>query len=168
MQDAHAAGVDLEALDFVDRRLVDARVGEVLLVRRPPVAGVAPHLLLRDELGDAVAHEPAAARREPALGAGRDLDRVEVLVADEADVAAARGEFRVGLEGRGLGQPPHGLARGLRKVVVVEVARERDEQPARVGRPLVVDDAAQRRDALALAPGFLLGGELFLGGGECA
>ena len=100
LQDAHAVGIDLESLDFVDRRLVDARIGEVLLVGRPPVAGVAAHLLLRDELGDAMAHEPAAARGEPALGAGRDFDRVEVLVADEADVAAVRGELRVGLEGR--------------------------------------------------------------------
>ena len=168
LQDAHAAGVDLEPLDLVDRRLVDARIGEVLLVGRPPVAGVAAHLLLRDELGHAMAHEPAAAGREPALGAGRELDRVEVLVADEADVAAARRELRVGLEGRGLGQPAHGGGGGLRQVVVVEVARERNEQALRVRRPLVVDDAAQRRDALALAPGFLLGGELFLGGGEGA
>ena len=123
LQDAHAVGIDLESLDLVDRRFVDARIGEVLLVGRPPVAGVAPHLLLRDELGDAVAHQPAAARGEPALGARRDFDRVQVLVADEADVAAVRGELRVGLEGRGLGQPAHGLARGLRQVVVVEIAR---------------------------------------------
>ena len=166
LEDAHAAGVDLEALDLVDRRLVDARVGEVLLVRRPPVAGVTPHLLLRDELGDAVAQEPAAARRKAALGAGRDFDCVNVLVAHEADVAAARRELRVRLEGRCFGQPPHGLARGLRKIVVVKVPRKRDEQAPGVGRPMVVDDAAQCRDALALAPGLLLGGELFLGGGE--
>ena len=168
LQDAHAVGIDLESLDLVDRRLVDARIGEVLLVGRPPVAGVASHLLLRDELGDALAHQPAAARGEPALGTRRDFDRVHVLVADEADVAAVRGELRVGLEGRGLGEPAHGLARGLRQVVVVEIARERDEKPPGVGRPLVVDDAAQCGDALALAPGLFLGRELFLGRGEDA
>ena len=49
--------------------------------------------------------------------------------------------------------------RGLAEVVIVEVAGERDEEGLRVGRPLVVDDAAERRDALALAAGLLLGGE---------
>jgi hypothetical protein len=159
LQHPHAFGADFEALDLVDRGFVDAGKGDVALVGRPPVPGVAAHLLLRDELGDAVAHEPAAAGRESALRARRQLHGMQVLVADEADVAAARRELRIGLEGSALGEPAHGPGGGLRQVVVVEIAAERHQQALRVRGPLVVDDAAQGRDALALAPRFLFGGQ---------
>ncbi len=110
-----------------------------------------------------MAHLPAAARREAPLGAGRELDRVQVLVADEAHVAPARRVARVGLEGRGLGQPAHGFAGGPAERVVIEIAAEREQQRLGVRRPLVLDDATQRRDALPLAPRLFLGRQRALG-----
>ncbi len=159
----HAVGGDLEALHFRDRRLVHARVGDVPLVGRPPVAGVAVHLFLRDELRDAVAHQPAAARRQPPFDARCEFDRVQVLVADEAHVTAARRVAGIRLERLGGGQAAHGLARGLAERVVIQVAAEREQQRLRIRRPLVFDDAAQRRDALPLAPRFLFGRQGALG-----
>ena len=120
--DARARRLDLEALDLGDRRLVDARERDVALVGRPPVAGVAVHLLLRDELGHAEAHEAAAFARDRALLAGREVDDVEILVAHEAHVMRARREARVGLVALGAREPAHGLAGLARQVVDVQVA----------------------------------------------
>jgi hypothetical protein len=47
------------------------------------------------------------------------------------------------------GELAHRLGAGLRQVVQVQLAAEREEQAARVRRPLVVDDARQPGDALA-------------------
>ena len=79
-----------------DRRVVDVHVSDARFVRRPPVACRAPHLLLRDELGNAVLDESLAVRGDGALPTRRELNHKKVLVADEADVIAARGKARVG------------------------------------------------------------------------
>ena len=47
-------GGDLEALGQLDRSFIDAREGDMSVVRRPPVAGAAVHLFLGDELRHAV------------------------------------------------------------------------------------------------------------------
>ena len=72
--DARAVGLDLEALDLGHRRLIDARQRDTALVRRPPVAGVAVHFLLRDELGHAKAHQATALARDGAFRAIGEVD----------------------------------------------------------------------------------------------
>ena len=152
-------GLDLEALDLGDRRFVDARERDAALVGRPPVAGVAIHLFLRDELGHAEAHEAAAVARDRALGAVGEIDDEEVLVAHEAHEVRARREARVGFVGRRCCVSRRTASAGLRaKVVHVQIAVERDQQVTAVGREAVFDDAgvaprcAGVRGALPLRP----------------
>src|SRR5207237_4672058 len=52
---AGAVGPDRRAGDGGDRALVDPRDGNALVVRRPPMAAMPVHFLLRHELGDAPA-----------------------------------------------------------------------------------------------------------------
>ena len=97
---------------------VDARERDVPLVRRPPVAGVAIHLLLRDEFGHAEAHRAAAFARHGAFRAGGEVDDVQILVAHETHEVRARRETRVGFVRFGAGKPANrirGLARRGRR-----------------------------------------------------
>ncbi len=161
-QHAKSIRVDLEALEFRDRRFVHARECDVPLIGRPPVSGVAIHFLLRDELGDSMTDEPATAGREPTFSAARYFDGIEILVADEADIAAFRRILRVGLVGLGRRQLPQGLVGRPLEIVVIQVATEREKECMRIRRPLIFDDATQRRSALALATGFFLGRQRLL------
>ncbi len=45
---------NVEAGDDVDRTLIDFRIGDIAVIRAPPIARVAAHLFLRDELGYSV------------------------------------------------------------------------------------------------------------------
>ncbi len=83
-------GVDLEALHFLDRAIVDPRERDAGLVGRPPIACIAIHFFLRDELRHAVLDESFAVRRQCTFLPGAKVDDVEILIANEAYVAAVR------------------------------------------------------------------------------
>jgi hypothetical protein len=160
--------VDFEAFDFRHRRFVDARERDVTLVGRPPIASVAVHLFLGDELGHAETHEPAAFSCDRAFGAGGELDDVEVLVAHEAHEIRVWRETRVGFVRVGTREAAHGLGRLAGEVVDVQIAVERDEQVAIVGREAVLDDSRIRRSALPFAASFLFHGQRAVGAGQRA
>ena len=132
--DPHRLGVDLEAFDLVHGRLIDARERDHAFIGRPPVPGVAVHLLLGDELGHAEGHEPRALACDRGLATGGDLDDIEVLLAHEAHKASARRKPRVRLRSRRARQAAHrrACARGL-EIVEEEVPGDRDQQQPRVG-----------------------------------
>ena len=96
LDDFDAVGVDLEAIDFGHRRFIDPGEGDALFIRRPPVAGAAIHLLLRDEFRGSIADDAASILGDRSLGRAREIVDDEVLVADEAHVRAVRREVRVG------------------------------------------------------------------------
>jgi len=119
---AHRVCEDLEALELVDGRF-----------------------------GDAKLQRARASLRHGLLAAGGKVDHVQVLLAHEADVASPWRELRIGFGGGGVRQPAHRTAGGSVEIVEPEVAFDREQQPTRVGRELVVDDARQRGGALAFA-----------------
>ena len=83
LDDFGALGIDLAALDDVDRRFIVAFEGDRRIVGRPPVTSVACHLLLGDELGLAVVDGSAAiAGQRAGLVAGQ-VDDPEILPANE-------------------------------------------------------------------------------------
>ena len=148
-----AVGVDLVALLDRHRRFVDAGERDGRVVRCPPVAGVAVHFLVGDELGHAVADRvPAVAGQLHFLAVGQG-DDPQVAVADEADEATLRRDLRIGGEAAAVRQFAYRVRAGLGEVVEIQLATEREQQRLAVRRPLVVDDARQRRNALALAAG---------------
>src|SRR5690606_31664244 len=158
---ASAVCIDLQALDFLHRRIVDAGEDDMRVVRRPPVASVAAHLLLSYEFGDAVLDEAAAVRGDGALLACAQIDHEQILISNEADVAAAGRELGIGLVRLTAGEARHRL--GLRvQIVQIQIAAERNEQALAVAGELVLDDAAQRSRALPFAPGFLFGRQLLV------
>ena len=108
------------------------------------------HFLLRDELGRRPS-DVALRRRvvSCALAAAGEIDRIEVLVANETDDTA-----RFGDRARRSPSPAcwSGAGRSRRDVGEIEVAVERDEDRLAVGRPVIFDDAlACRRRARARA-----------------
>ena len=158
--DPHRFGVDLEAFDLVHGRLIDARERDHAFIGRPPIAGVAVHLLLGDELGDAEGHEPRALACDRGLATGGDLDDIEVLLTHEAHKAAAGRKPRVRLRSGRARQAAHrrARARGL-KIVEEEISGDRDQQQARVSRELVIHDTGEGDGTLPLAAGLFLGRE---------
>jgi len=81
-------------------------------------------------------------------------------------VSSARGEKRVGLEFRGLGQlPDSSIGRG-RQIVDVDISADGKQQPFAVVREVVADDALELSDAQPLATGLLLVRELQLSRGQ--
>ncbi len=156
LDDVGAVRVDLVALLHRHGGFVDAREGDRRVVRRPPVPGVAVHLLVGDELGHAVADGVAAVVRQLDGPAAGQLDHPQVAVADEADEAALGRELGVGGETAAVGQLAHGIAAGLAQVDQVELPAQREQHRLPVRRPLVIDDAAEACDALALATRLLL------------
>ena len=155
-----AIGVDLGALDLVDAGFVVVLERDQRIVRRPPVAGRAIHLLLRDELGLAVVHGTLAVARQLVVEAGLKIDRVEILLADERHVAAFRRDLRIDHVEPGRRQAAQ-LRAGLRvEIVEPQPLADAEQDLAAVRRPAVRDDAAQLRDALALAAGLLGVGKL--------
>ena len=120
------------------------------------------HFLLRDELGEAVAHGAAAVGGQTALGAVVELVDHEVAVADVAQVGASRGESNAGLATPG------------RRYRVHVVVRDPDDEGATVSDdqdllafrvPLVRRDPARERPP-SLALGLLLGCHLSGHGGR--
>jgi hypothetical protein len=125
--DFRAVRIHLVTLLHRHVRLVDARERDRRIVGRPPVTGVAVHLLVGDELGHAVADYRAAVVRELGRLAASKINRPQVAVADEADVAAARGKLRVGRKAFAVRELAHCLPAGLREVDEVELAAEREQ-----------------------------------------
>ncbi len=160
-----AVGVDLVALLHRHRCLVDARERDGRIVRCPPVTGVAVHLFIGDELGHAVADGGAAVAGQLQLLSTGQVDHPQVAAADEADEAALGRQLGVGGEAFTMGQLAHRRLALLLEVVQVQLAAQREQQALRVRRPLVIDDAGHRGDALALAAGLLLVAE-GLGAGQ--
>jgi hypothetical protein len=162
LADRVAALVD----DAVDRdvRLVDLGEGEAPAVGRPPEPVAATHLLLGDELGEAVG-APGAAR------AGRDLAHravgerrdAQLVVAHERDHRPVGRELRV--------EDRSGLVVGRHREAVLERRRVEHVEPVRSRHEQPVDAALgprRRRDALAEVAGPLaaepfLDGEVLLG-----
>ncbi|GIX38547.1 MAG: hypothetical protein KatS3mg127_1786 [Silanimonas sp.] len=146
-----AVGIDLEALAHRHRRLVDTGKRDRTVVGRPPVAGVAAHLLVGHELGHAIADHLAAVVGELQLATARHLHHPEVAAADEADEAPLRRDLRVGGEALAGGELA-GAGLGGGQIEQVELAAQRKEQAARIREPGVFDDAGERGGALALTP----------------
>ena len=95
---------------------------------------------------------PPPSLRDRAFAAAGEVDHVQVLLAHEADEAAARRELRVGLERRRCcvrrrTARPAGASRSYS----YRSPSSGNSSAARVGRERVVDDARERRGALALA-----------------
>jgi hypothetical protein len=80
----------------------------------------------------------------------------------------ARREARIGFVGRGIREPPHRLLGLRREVIHVEIAVQRDQQVAAVGREAVLDDAGIGRGALPFPARFLLGGQRLVRAGQGA
>ncbi len=153
----HVVGADLEALPDLDRGCVDARESDAALVRRPPVAGVAAHLLLRDEFRGGVRNRSLAVAAERPFLAAAQVDDEQVLVAYETHEPAPRREFRVGLGSGRIGEAAHGALRRGGEVVVVQIPAQRKEQCLAVGSEQVLDDPGKRGNPLALAALLLFG-----------
>ena len=166
--DACACRLDLEALDLRHRRLVDARERDAALVGRPPVPGVAIHLLLRDEFGHAITHQTPAFARDRALRAVREVDHV----ADSGRARSSRSASaaRIAHRFRSLRwcEPAHRVRGFAREIVDVEVAIQRNQQLVAVRREAVFHDAGVGRGALALAPRLLFRRQGAVGAGERA
>ena len=73
LRDAGAGGADCRPHRHFHRAFINAGNGDAPIVWRPPIAGAAPHFLLRHKLGNAVADQPAAAAGQRACAAGRKL-----------------------------------------------------------------------------------------------
>ena len=166
----HFGTVRIYLVTLLHRHLafVDAREGDGGIVRRPPIAGVAIHFLVGDEFGDAVADGVAAVGGQLHFRARGQINRPQIARAHEADEAALRRDLRVGGETFAGGELAHrGLAR-FAQVVQIQFAAEREQQCFAVRRPLVIDDARQRRGALAFAPRLFLVAQHFLAGQHVA
>ena len=143
--------VHIEPFDHVHARQVGPGQGDPGLVRAPPVASLAVHLFLGDELGGRPALElrailgqgpgvPAAGWRHP-----------EIIPADEGDEAAPGRDAGVDLVlGRVRQAPQRAIASGPEP----EVALHRGQDEPAFVVPVVGHDA-RSLDALALAPALL-------------
>ena len=120
------------------------------LVWRPPVAFETVHFLLRDELGQAVAHGAAAVGGQTALGPVVELVDDEVAVAGVAQVGASRRKTNAGLASSGRRCRVHAAIRDTSD----EGATVSDDQDSLAFRVPVVrrDPASERPTAFALWP----------------
>ena len=142
-----AIGTDRGARHRLDVGFIEAFDRDMAVARCPPRAGGAFHLFLRDEFGGAAGDGAPALPGERLLLGRRQIERDQILVADEADIAASLGDVRVDLGLRRVGQPADlAVERGE-----IEIAVDRDEDALAVGRPVVVDDPFGAADARALA-----------------
>ena len=145
-------------LPHLDAVGVGLFISDRLAVRRPPVAGEAIHLLLGDELGQAVRLLLRAAGRQ-GFFAPDVIKPVNVVVEDVADVDAIRREFRIDDDAFAR-QEFVELARLA--LHPVEPAGQGDEEMLPVRRQLEVGEAADA-DALPLPPSLLPRAEVLLG-----
>ena len=156
LDDDGAGRGDVGARHDVNRRLVDVSERDARLVGRPPVAGVAVKLLLRDELRRRPTTQLAAVGRQRALGAARRRHDIEVVVAHVGDEAALRRHLGVDLVRRRRGELPD-LGRGA--LPQPDVALHGNEDEAALLVPVVVDDT-RGLDALPLSPRLFRFGQL--------
>ena len=110
------------------------------------------HFFVGHELGHAVADGVAAVLGELDFAAGGQVDQPQVAFTHEAHVGAARRHLRVGGEAGARGELAHRVGDIVAQVVQIKFAAQREQQRLRGRRPLVVNDAAEGRDALAFAP----------------
>jgi hypothetical protein len=158
-----AIGIDLAALDLVDARFVVALERDLRIVRRPPVAGRAIHLLLRDELGLGVVYRALAVERQLVVQAGAQIDRVQILLADERHVTPLRRHLRIDDVETARRQRAQ-LGAGFRvEIVKPQSLADAEQQFPAVRRPAIRGDPAQLRRALALATRLLRIGQFGAG-----
>ena len=143
-----AAAGDLEPGHDVHRAFVHAGQGDVAFVGAPPVAGVAVHLLLGDELGRGPGDQTGAVVGDRRLLARGQIIDDQVLVADPGNEIALGRDLGVDLVGLGLGQAAH-LAVGAAGQEDVALQRRKDVAALLV--PGVFDHPA-RADPHPLAP----------------
>ena len=152
-------GTDRGAGDDRHRAFIDPGDGDEAVVRRPPIAGLPPHLLLRDELGRAPAQRAAAvAGQRPLPGRGEVHDE-DVLVAEVGEVAAGLRHLGVDLRLLGLGQ----AADLAVEAGEVEVAVDRHQDRFAVRRPAIIGDPLGAGDAKPLAAHLLFLGNVGAG-----
>ena len=120
-----AVAADLEPGHHIDGAFVHPRQGDVALVRAPPVAGVAVHLLLGDELGGGPGDQAVAVGRHRRLLAVNQVVDDQILVADVGDEVAQRRDLGVDLVRLRLGQAAHGAV-GPRGQEDVALQRRQD------------------------------------------
>ncbi len=123
------------------------------------MAGPPVHLLLGDELGRAPADRAGAVGGQAPFVLPVGVDHVEILVANEGEVAAGPRDLGVelGLRRR---RDPADIAVEPGEI---EIAVERNEDRLAVRRPVIADDAAHTREPGSLAPHHLVFGKLGTG-----
>ncbi len=134
-------------------------ISDRLAVRRPPVASEPAHLLLGDELGQAVRLLLRTACCDRDLRRQVGTDDAHVIVADIGDPQSTRREFRIDDDAFSRGQL-HGGARLA--VHPIQFSGQGEEDKSAVRRQLEVGEAADA-DALAFAAALLLRAEMLLG-----
>ena len=142
---------DVEPRNDVDGALVGALQGDPALVGAPPIAGVAVHLFLGDELGGGPGDQALAVGRHSRLVIAVQVQHDQVLVTDEGDEIAFGRDLGVDLIGRGFGQAAHRPARAFREE---DIAFQRRKDVAALLVPGVFDHATLA-DPHPLAPGLL-------------
>ena len=146
-----ALRADRRARHHLHPRLVHPRHRDPRIVRRPPVAGAAVHLLLRHELGRSPRHGAAAAAGQPPFHARSGIDHIQILIAHEAHIAAAGRHLGIHLRRRGLRQAADGAVQ--RRQIQVAVDRHQDRLAVRC--PVIAHDPARAAQPRALAPHLL-------------
>ena len=136
---AGAAARDVQPGHDIDRPLIGPLQGDEPFGGRPPVAGVAVHLLLGDELRRGPGDQALTVGRDGPFAAGTDVMQEQVLVAHETDEGAIRRDLGVDLVGLGLRQPLDipALPAGQE-----DVAFQRREDIAPLFVPRIFDHAA--------------------------
>ena len=156
---AHLVRLYVEAWYDIDRGFIHARIGDIAVVRAPPVTGETMHLFLRHELGNAIRDGLVRLRRwrQARLVAAGQVDRIQRALAHETRIAPFRRHFRVRFECVRLGQLAD-LLLPFAQAYQVQITPQRHQY--RVGRaPAVIDNALGARDPLALAQRLFLFGE---------
>ena len=146
---ANAIGVHFMAMHLRHRRLVHAHVGQLPFVWRPPMPVEAVHLLLSDEVRQAVAHRVAAVRGQPPLLVIRQGQHIEVPAPHIAHEVAVGGEAHARLSRARRRERTH-VARG--HVHQPRAALRREQNLVAAGMPLVGYDALRE-----LSPPLALG-----------
>ncbi len=137
----------------LDRREIRLLVREEARVRRPPESVRPVHFLLRDELRFAVRERRGCTMRKLEVRARRDVDHVELAVAQRRDARAVRRELR---RKPTSARQRNGAAR--RALHDEQLAAERHENLAPVLGELEAHEPP-RGDALALAARLFLGAQ---------
>src|SRR5262249_13396615 len=91
----------IENVHLLYFRQIALLVGDLLAIGRPPEAGEAVHLLLRDEFSLAMAQGLGGAGGEAVLASRIDVDDVEIAIAHARDLMAIGRKLRIDGKSRG-------------------------------------------------------------------